>query len=45
MRFAREIADHVYFMDRGSIIEHGAAKQIFEAPRHERLQTFLSRVL
>jgi len=45
MRFAREIAHHVYFMDRGSVIEHGPAKQIFGAPRHERLQTFLSRVL
>jgi len=45
MRFAREIADHVYFMDRGSIVEHGPARQIFDAPCHERLQTFLSRVL
>src|SRR6202158_570942 len=31
MRFARDIADHVYFTDRGVIVEHGAPDRIFSA--------------
>jgi polar amino acid transport system ATP-binding protein len=41
MRFAREIADHVIFMDAGLIVEQGDPRQIFEAPATDRLKTFL----
>jgi polar amino acid transport system ATP-binding protein len=45
MGFAREVAHHVYFTDGGLIIEHGTPVEVFGAPRHERLRTFLSQVL
>lgn len=45
MRFAREVADHVYFIDHGMVVEHGSPKDFFDHPRHDRLKTFLSRVL
>ncbi len=45
MRFAQEIADEVYFTDRGVIVEHGPARQIFANPSDERTRAFLSRVL
>jgi polar amino acid transport system ATP-binding protein len=45
MQFARQVADRVIVMDHGVIIEEGAPKQIFTAPRQERTATFLRRVL
>jgi polar amino acid transport system ATP-binding protein len=45
MGFAKEVASQVCFLDDGSILEHGPAEQIFEAPREERTQQFLSRVV
>ncbi|WP_322998460.1 amino acid ABC transporter ATP-binding protein [Castellaniella sp.] len=45
MGFARVAADRVIFMDNGAIVEQGSPQAIFEAPRHERLKTFLSSVL
>ena len=45
MRFARDIADHVYFTDRGVIVEHGAPDRIFSAPGDERTRAFLERIL
>ncbi|HET8705519.1 MAG TPA: amino acid ABC transporter ATP-binding protein [Pseudomonadales bacterium] len=45
MGFAREVADRVLFIDQGTVLEEGAPQQIFGAPRHERLKTFLSKVL
>ncbi len=45
MGFAREVADRVLFMDEGVIVEEGTPEQIFEHPRSERLQGFLSKVL
>ncbi|MEM6488355.1 MAG: amino acid ABC transporter ATP-binding protein [Pseudomonadota bacterium] len=44
MRFAREAADRVVFMDEGRIVEQGAPQALFGAPRAERLQSFLARV-
>ena len=44
MAFAREIADHVVFMENGNIIEEGSSEQIFSAPREERTRRFLERV-
>ncbi len=45
MGFAREVATRVVFMDEGKILEQGTPKDIFEAPKHPRLQEFLSKVL
>ena len=44
MSFARRVADRVLFMDAGELVEDGSPAQIFDAPRSERLRTFLSRL-
>lgn len=43
--FAREVADHVVFMDQGRIVEQGTVQQVLEHPKEARTQNFLSRVL
>lgn len=45
MGFAREVADQVVFMDQGVVVEAGPPDQLFDAPKSDRLQTFLSQVL
>ena len=45
MGFAKEIADRVIFMDGGVIVEEGTPDQIFNHPKNERLQSFLSKIL
>ncbi|WP_304122905.1 amino acid ABC transporter ATP-binding protein [Mailhella massiliensis] len=45
MGFARTVADVVVFMDKGQILEMGSPEEIFERPRHPRLQQFLKQVL
>ena len=45
MNFAREVADHVYFTDRGVIVEHGPPAEFFASARDERTRRFLSQVL
>lgn len=45
MGFAREVADHVLFIDGGVILEQGTPEEIFGNPQNERTQTFLSMVL
>jgi len=45
MRFAREVAHHVFFTDRGLIVEHAAPEEFFSNPRDPRTQEFLSHVL
>ncbi|HEX5511179.1 MAG TPA: amino acid ABC transporter ATP-binding protein [Actinomycetales bacterium] len=45
MGFAKEVASQVCFLDKGSICERGSAQDIFENPREERTQQFLSRVV
>jgi polar amino acid transport system ATP-binding protein len=45
MQFAREVSDHVCFLDAGRILEEGPPEQIFSAPQQERTRAFLSRVL
>jgi len=45
MGFAREVADHLIFMDRGQIVEQGNPADLFAAPQTERLREFLSSVL
>ncbi|WP_310879926.1 MULTISPECIES: amino acid ABC transporter ATP-binding protein [Bradyrhizobium] len=45
MGFAREVADRVVFMDRGSIMEEGDPSIFFRAPRTERAKAFLNQVI
>ena len=45
MDFARQVADHVVFMDAGVICEQGRPEQIFGAPTEPRTRQFLERVL
>jgi polar amino acid transport system ATP-binding protein len=45
MGFAREVANEVYFTDRGVIVEHAPPAQFFSAPRDPRTQAFLSQIL
>jgi polar amino acid transport system ATP-binding protein len=45
MGFAREVADEVYFMDDGIVVESGKPAELLDSPRHERTRAFLSKVL
>ena len=45
MRFAQQVADEVVFMDGGVVVERGAPAQVLGAPREERTQRFLKRLL
>ena len=45
MGFAKEVASQVCFLDNGSILERGSARDIFENPQEPRTQQFLSRVV
>ncbi len=45
MRFAREVADRVLFIDEGMIVEQGPPEQVFGNPQHLRTQDFLRKVL
>ncbi|HTW98055.1 MAG TPA: peptide ABC transporter ATP-binding protein, partial [Acidimicrobiales bacterium] len=45
MHFARDIADRVCMLDRGVLVEEGPPEQIFTAPREERTQRFLRRIV
>ena len=45
MRFARELADTVYFTDGGLIVESGPPAELFDRPRMERTRAFLSQIL
>ena len=44
MTFAREIGDRVVFMDGGLVLEDGPPDEVLLNPKHERLQSFLSRL-
>jgi polar amino acid transport system ATP-binding protein len=45
MGFAREVADHVCYLQDGRIVERGTPQEIFTAPRHADTQRFLARLL
>lgn len=45
MGFAKEIADHIYFTDRGVIVEHGSPATFFDNAKDERTKEFLSQIL
>ena len=42
MNFAREVADTIWFMDAGEILERATPEQFFSQPRHPRAQRFIS---
>ncbi|MDI9567687.1 MAG: amino acid ABC transporter ATP-binding protein [Bacillota bacterium] len=41
--FARDVADHVIFIDGGVIVEEGPPEQVINNPQNERTRAFLSR--
>ena len=45
MGFARNVANRVFFMDQGYVLEDDTPKNIFENPKHERTREFLDKVL
>ena len=45
MGFAREVADHIYFTDRGVIVEHGPPDTFFDSAKDPRTKEFLSQIL
>jgi polar amino acid transport system ATP-binding protein len=45
MGFAREVSNHMVFMDQGQIIETGEPAQFFSHPKNERTRLFLSKIL
>jgi polar amino acid transport system ATP-binding protein len=45
MGFAREVADHIYFTEKGVIVEHGPPGELLAHPREERTRAFLNQVL
>ncbi len=45
MGFAREVGNHLVFMDGGVIVEEGRPVDVLSDPQHERTTSFLSKVL
>jgi len=45
MGFAREVGDHIYFTDRGIIVEHGPPATFFSNASDPRTRAFLSQIL
>ena len=45
MGFAREVADRVFFIDEGIVMEQGSPAELFGNPQNERTKSFLSKVL
>ncbi|MEG0989501.1 amino acid ABC transporter ATP-binding protein [Gordonibacter sp.] len=44
MGFAREVADHVIFMDGGHIVEQGSPEEVFDHPKSDRTKDFLGHI-
>ena len=45
MGFAHDVADRVFFIDEGIIMEQGTPEEVMDNPKNERTQSFLSKVL
>jgi polar amino acid transport system ATP-binding protein len=45
MKFARDVADHIYFTDKGVIVEHAPPSEFFDNAKDERTKTFLGQIL
>jgi polar amino acid transport system ATP-binding protein len=44
MGFAREVADRIVFMEKGSIVEEGTPDELFYHPKHDRTREFLWKI-
>ncbi len=44
MGFAREVADRIVFMEKGSIVEEGSPNEMFNRPKFERTREFLWKI-
>jgi polar amino acid transport system ATP-binding protein len=44
MGFAREVADRIVFMEKGSIVEEGSPDDLFYHPQHDRTREFLWKI-
>jgi polar amino acid transport system permease protein len=44
LQFAREVADHVVFIDEGRIVERGSAAEVLDHPAHARTRSFVQLV-
>jgi ABC-type polar amino acid transport system ATPase subunit len=45
MQFARDVGDHLIFMDEGRIVEQGKPTEVLDRPKAERTRRFLRRTL
>jgi polar amino acid transport system ATP-binding protein len=45
MGFARQVADDVYFLDSGRVLEHGPAERVLTDPVEPRTRQFLRRII
>jgi ABC-type polar amino acid transport system ATPase subunit len=45
MQFARDVGDHLIFMDEGKIVEQGKPRDVLDRPQAERTRRFLRRTL
>lgn len=45
MGFAKNVANRVFFMDQGTVLEDAEPRELFENPKHERTKEFLEKVL
>ncbi|MER2514016.1 MAG: hypothetical protein ABTQ25_16650, partial [Nitrosomonas ureae] len=43
MKFARDVADRVVFMDHGTILAEGTPQEILVNPQHQRIRDFVMR--
>lgn len=45
MSFAKEVADKIYFIDEGKIVEEAEPEIFFQSPKSERAKLFLRKML
>ena len=45
MGFAKNVANRVFFMDQGTVLEDANPRELFENPKHDRTKEFLDKVL
>ena len=45
MGFAKEVSSRVLFIDEGVVLEDGTPSEVFDTPKHPRLQQFLQKIL
>ena len=45
MRFARDVSNHVIFMNGGEIVEEGTPQEVIVNPQKDRTKKFLSQII